>query len=124
MIVLYYAVSVLGLLPPRKIASNPQTNPMRNPNPNRGAIFLGDNWLSPNPKTNPDLDPSPNPNWGVIFLGRGGDNCTDTCSFIGCLTYLSIFYFNLGVNMTTKKNKIKNIIKKTNAALHKNETLH
>ena len=96
MIVLYYAISVLGLLPPRKIASNPQTNPMRNPNPN----------------------------WGVIFLGRGGDNCTDTCSFIGCLTYLSIFYFNLGVNMTTKKNKIKNIIKKTNAALHKNETLH
>ena len=124
MIVLYYAISVLGLLPPRKIASNPQTNPMRNPNPNRGAISLGDNWLSPNPKTNPDLDPSPNPNWGVIFLRRGGDNCTDTCSFIGCLTYLSIFYFNLGVNMTTKKNKIKNIIKKTNAALHKNETLH
>ena len=72
MIVLYYAISVLGLLPPRKIASNPQTNPMPNPNPNRGAVFLGDNWLSPNPKINPDLDPSPNPNWGVIFLGRGG----------------------------------------------------
>ena len=37
--------TVLGQLPPRKIAHNPKTNPnpSPNPNPNWGAIFLGGN---------------------------------------------------------------------------------
>ena len=35
------AITVLGQLPPRKIAPNPKTNP----NPNQGAIFLGGNCL-------------------------------------------------------------------------------
>ena len=48
---------------------NPKTKP--NPNPNQGAIFLGDNCLVvPSPKTNSDLDRNPNPNRGAIFLGR------------------------------------------------------
>ena len=117
MIVLHYAISVLGLLPPRNIAPNPQNNPMPNPNPNRAAIFLGGNWLPSNP------DPSLNTNLGVIFHGGGG-NCTDTCSFIGCLTYLSIFYFNLGVNMTNKKNKIKNINKPIQHCIKMKLSLH
>ena len=36
-----------------------------------GAII----WLSPNPKTNSDLDINHNPNRGAIFLGG---NCPDT----------------------------------------------
>ena len=43
---------VLGQLPPRKIAPNPKTKPMLNPNPN--------------PKTNPNLDRN------LTFLGGGG----------------------------------------------------
>ena len=33
--------TVLGYLPPSKIAPNPKPNPNPNPNPNRAAIFLG-----------------------------------------------------------------------------------
>ena len=60
--------TVLGQLPPRKIAPNPKTNPKPNPNPNRGAMFLECNCLVAHPprnrKTNPNLDPNPNPSRG------------------------------------------------------------
>ena len=53
---------------------NPKTKP--NPNPNQGAIFLGDNCLvAPSPKTNSDLDRNPNPNRGQF---SSGGNCPDT----------------------------------------------
>ena len=62
--------TVLGQLPPRKLPHNPKTNPKSNPNPNRGAIFLGGIvWLTPNPKTNPDLDSHSNPNRGGQLSG-------------------------------------------------------
>ena len=58
-----------GQLPPRKIDSQPKTNPSPNSNLSRGefspeAIC----WFPPNPNTNSNLDPSPNPNQGIIFL--------------------------------------------------------
>ena len=54
---------VLGQLPAKRTAPNPKTKPKSNPNPNRGAIFLGGICLVyPNPKTNPNLDANPNPN--------------------------------------------------------------
>ena len=59
--------TVLGQLPPRKIAPNPKTNPKPNPNPNRGAMFLECNCLVAPPrnrKTNPNLDRNPNPSRG------------------------------------------------------------
>ena len=54
----------------------PKTNPKPNRNLTWGQVSLGVIvGLSPNTKTNPDLDPNPNPNRGAIFLGG---NCTDT----------------------------------------------
>ena len=45
----YTILTVLGQLPP-----NTKTNPILNPNSNRGAIFLGGNCLvNPNPKNLP-----------------------------------------------------------------------
>ena len=37
--------TVLGQLPQRKVAPNPETNPNPNRNPNQGAIFLQGNYL-------------------------------------------------------------------------------
>ena len=45
MIITYHIYTVLGQLPPRKIA--------------------------PNPKTNPNSNPSPNPNWGGGAISSG-----------------------------------------------------
>ena len=54
--------TVLGQLPPRKNTIVP--------NRNQGSIFLLGNCLvAPNPKTNPNLDRNPNPKRGAIFLG-------------------------------------------------------
>ena len=66
-------IGVLGQLPKEKLLSNPKNNPNPNLNHNWGTIFLGDNCpVSPNPKTNPNLDQNPNPKRGAIFLGGGG----------------------------------------------------
>ena len=59
---------VLGQLPPRKIAPNPKTKPMLNPNPN--------------PKTNPNLDRN------LTFLGGGGD----------LLSFFRIPFLKCGIN--------------------------
>ena len=64
--------------PRGKLRPNPKTIPKSNLNPNRGrggqfssgAIV----WLSPNPRTNSDLDINHNLNRDAIFLGR---NCPD-----------------------------------------------
>ena len=53
----YLFFIVLGQFPSRKIAPNPKTNPMLNPNPN--------------PKTNPNLDRNPNPNRRQFSSGGG-----------------------------------------------------
>ena len=47
----YTILTVLGQLPPRKIAPQHQNQPYSKPNSNRRAIFLGGNCLvDPNPK--------------------------------------------------------------------------
>ena len=64
--------TVLGQLPPRKIA--PLTPKLTLTQPltltggqlSKGAIV----WLPPNPKTKPNLDPKPIPNRGATFLGE------------------------------------------------------
>ena len=55
----------LGQLPP-----TPKLNLSHTLILTRGQFCLGTIiWLSPNPKTNPDLDRNPNPNQWAIFLG-------------------------------------------------------
>ena len=61
-----YVETVLGKYPRGKLPPNPKTNP--DPNPSRRTIFLGCSCLvAPNLKTN--LDPNRKPNRGAIFLG-------------------------------------------------------
>ena len=65
----YLFFIVLGQLPPRKIAPNPKTKPMLNPNPN--------------PKTNPNLDRN------LTFLGGGGGDL---------LSFFRIPFLKCGIN--------------------------
>ena len=57
--------TVLGQLPPRKVAPTPKLTLTQTVTLTRGQFSSGGIiWLSLNPKTNHNLDPNPNPNRG------------------------------------------------------------
>ena len=61
--------TVLGQLPPRKVAPTPKLTLTQTVTLTRGQFSSGGIiWLSSNPKTNHNLDPNSNPNRGGAIV--------------------------------------------------------
>ena len=91
--VIWSSILVLGQLPPRKTAPIPKT--LTQPLTLTGGQFSSGAivWLPPNRKINPNLDPNPNPNRGAIFLGVQLSGYRAICSEIVLISENKILLF-------------------------------